>query len=38
MQELDVLRVLHGQVSYAAVNYIYGFHEAMNGCQNLKIH
>ena len=30
--------VLHGQVSAAAVNQIYFFHEAMNSCENLKIH
>ena len=29
---------LHGQVSLAAVNQIYAIHEAMNGCENLKIH
>ena len=36
--EFDVLRVLHGQVSLAAVNKICLIHEAMNGCKNLKIH
>ena len=36
--ELDVQSVLHGQVSLAAVNRSYVFHEAMNGCKNLKIH
>ena len=30
--------VLHGQVSLAAVNHIYVFHEVMNGCKNQKIH
>ena len=25
--------VLHGQVSLAAVNHIYVFHDAMNGCK-----
>ena len=34
----DVRRVLHGQVSLAAVNKICVVHEAMNGCKNLKIH
>ena len=34
----DVRSVLQGQVSLAAVNHIYVLHEAMNGCQNLKIH
>ena len=34
----DVRRVLHGQVSFAAVNQICVIHEAMNGCKNLKIH
>ena len=29
---------VHGQVSLAAVNQIYVFHEAMNGYKNLKIH
>ena len=36
--ELDVRSVLHGQVSLAAVNHICVIHEAMNGCENLKIH
>ena len=36
--EFDVRSVLHGQVSLAAVNQFYVFHEAMNGCKNLKIH
>ena len=35
--EFDVRRVLHGQVSLAAVNQMYVIHEAMNGCKNLKI-
>ena len=35
----NVRSVLHGQVSLAAVNHIYVFHEVMNGCKkNLKIH
>ena len=36
--QFDVRIVLHGQVTLAAVNNIYVFHEAMNGCKNLKIH
>ena len=36
--EFDVRSVLNGQVSLATVNQIYVFHEAMNGCENLKIH
>ena len=36
--ELDVRGVLHGQLSLAAVNQIHIFHEAINGCKNLKIH
>ena len=36
--EFNVRRVLYGQVSLAAVNQIFVFHEAMNGCKNLKIH
>ena len=35
--EFDVRSVLHGQVSLVAVNYFFVFHEAMNGCKNLKI-
>ena len=31
--EFDVRSVLHGQLSLAAVNQIYVFHEAMNGCK-----
>ena len=34
--EFDVPRVLHGQVSLAAVNQIYVFHEAMHGCKKSK--
>ena len=34
----DVRSVLNGQVSLAAVNRIYTFHESMNGYKNLKIH
>ena len=36
--EFDARSLLHGQVSLAAVNQMYVFHEAMNGCKNLKIH
>ena len=36
--KFDVRRELHGEVSLAAVNRIYVFNEAMNGCKNLKIH
>ena len=36
--EFDVLSMLQGQVSLAAVNQICAIHEAMNGCKNLKIH
>ena len=36
--EFDVPSILHGQVSLAAVNQICVVHEAMNGCNNLKIH
>ena len=37
--EFDVQRsIMHRKVSLAAVNQIYVFHEAMNGCKNLKIH
>ena len=36
--EFDVQSLLHGHVRLAAVNQIYVFHEAMNGCKNLKIH
>ena len=36
--KLDVRSVLHGQVSLAAVSQICVIHEAMNGCENLKIH
>ena len=32
------INLLHWQVSLAAVNQICVFHEAMNGCKNLKIH
>ena len=31
--EFDVRSALHGQVSLVAVNRIYVFHEAMNGCK-----
>ena len=33
--EFDVRSVLNGQLSLAAVNQFYAFHEAMNGCNNL---
>ena len=36
--EFDFRSDLHVQVSLAAVNQIYVFHEAMKGCKNLKIH
>ena len=36
--EFDVRRVLHGQMSLAAVNRIGVIHEAINGCKNLKIY
>ena len=36
--EFDVLSVLHGQVSLAAVSQSYVIHEAMNDCKSLKIH
>ena len=36
--EFDVQSVLHRQVSLAAVNQICVIHEAMNGCENLKIY
>ena len=29
---------LHGQMNLVAVNHIYVFHEAMNGCKILMIH
>ena len=35
VNEFDVRSVLNGQKSLAAVNQIYVFHEAMNGCNNL---
>ena len=38
VNEFDVRRILHGQVTLAAVNQICVIHEAMNGCKNLKIH
>ena len=34
----DVRSVLDEKVSLAAVNQIFVFHEAMNGCKNVKIH
>ena len=36
--EFDVLSMLHGQVSLAAVNQIFDIHGAMKGCKCLKIH
>ena len=36
--EFDVRSILHGQVSFAAVNQICVIHETMNGCKNLMIH
>ena len=36
--EFDVLSVLHGQVTLAAVNQICVIHEAVNGCKILKIY
>ena len=36
--ELEVRSVLHGQVSSAAVNHIYVFHEVINSCKILKIY
>ena len=35
--EFDVRSVMPGLVSLADDNQIYVFHEAMNGCKNLKI-
>ena len=36
--EFDVRSLLDGQVGFAAVNQLCVFHEAINGCKNLKIH
>ena len=36
--ELDVRRVLHEQVSLAAVDHSCVIHENMIGCKNLKVH
>ena len=36
--EFDVRSILHGQVTLAAINQICVIHEAMNGCESLKIH
>ena len=36
--ELDVRSVLHGQVNLAAVNHNCAIREAMNVCNNLKLH
>ena len=38
VNEFDVRRVLHTELSVAAVNHIYVFHEVMKCCKNLKIH
>ena len=38
VNEFDVRSISHGQVILAAVHQICVFHEAMNGCKNLKIH
>ena len=38
VNEFDVQRVLHGQLSVAAVNHIYVFNEVMKCCKNRKIH
>ena len=35
--EFNVRSILQGQESLAAVNRMYVFHEAMNGCKNLNI-
>ena len=35
--DFNVRSVLDGQVSLAAVNQICVFHEAMNGCKNMRI-
>ena len=37
VNEFDVRSILHGQVSLSHVNQIKLFHEAMNGCKNLRI-
>ena len=36
LNEFDVRSVLHGQVSLAAINQTYVFHEAMNGCKKSR--
>ena len=36
--EFDVWSVLNGQLTLEAVNQICVIHEAMNSCENLKIH
>ena len=36
--KFDVQSAFHEQVCLAAVNQIHVFHEALNGCKNLKIH
>ena len=36
VNEFDVRSILHRQVSSAAVNQIYVFHEAMDGCKKNK--
>ena len=34
--QFDVRSILHGQVSLAAFNHMYVFHEVMNVCKNLN--
>ena len=36
--EFTVGRILHVQVSLAALNHISVVHEILNGCESLKIH
>ena len=36
--KFDVRSVLHRQMSMTAVSQMFVFHEAMNGCKNLRIH
>ena len=36
--EFEVRSGLHGQLNLAAVNQMYVFHEATNGCKNITIH
>ena len=35
--KFDVRSVLHGQMSLAAVSYIYDLHEVMNGCKKITL-